>query len=289
MDVGAWLIISLIIILIFCLRAKRETQIDPFELKQKLSKSSPPKGWCKHITVIIKTFERPQCVLRLLSQLNQHYPDVKVIVADDSRHSIFSDKTKMGNVKWYVLPFDMGCSYGRNFMVNKVKTRYTILLDDDTSLGSKSLRRLYNYKINHPDINLVAGKIDNAYERGWCGNFAIKNNRIGKISANTLDLEIIDGGIKIDMVPNFFIADTYSLKNTPWDDNLKTSEHEDFSLRYKMNGYISAYLPSAQGSKNDSGCSSSKFYRKKRNRYSKGWWKEYMKKKYGMEFDDLSN
>ena len=40
------------------------------------------------ITILIKTFERPEYLDRLIKSIKLYYPNIKIIVADDSRNPI---------------------------------------------------------------------------------------------------------------------------------------------------------------------------------------------------------
>jgi hypothetical protein len=46
-----------------------------------------------------------------------------------------------------------------------------------------------------------------------------------------------------NIVHNFFLATTQSLRKVKWDDNLKQAEHEDFFYRYAKAGYKCVWTP----------------------------------------------
>ena len=83
----------------------------------------------QQITVAIKTFERPELVNRAVSSLRQFHPTMPVIIADDSKEPIsFNDDPYTETLH---LPFDTGISYGRNRAIERVKTPFYLLMDDD--------------------------------------------------------------------------------------------------------------------------------------------------------------
>ena len=78
------------------------------------------------VTVCVKTFNRPKLLNNCLKSIRWNYPNIKIIVADDGNIN-----QNIGfDVEYHKLKFDKGLSYGRNFMLDKVKTKYFVLVDD---------------------------------------------------------------------------------------------------------------------------------------------------------------
>jgi hypothetical protein len=78
------------------------------------------------LTAVIKTFERPKILARLLASMKRTTPSLHVIVIDDSRHPI-----PMDGVDTVILPYDSGVSAGRQEGSRRVTSRYLLVLDDD--------------------------------------------------------------------------------------------------------------------------------------------------------------
>ena len=187
-------------------------------------------------TFIVKTFERPQAVRDLITSIRKFYPDVLILVADDSQKP---KPIRAKKVKFYALPFDMGLSYGRNFLVNLVKTKYTVLLDDDFIFNKDTKIEKFKRALDTTSVDIVAGDVENddklLHYRGLLereGNILYyrQGNR-GKVGNIVLK----------DLVLNFFMARTSTLKKYPWDDNLKVAEHTDWMWRTKgeiKKGYL---------------------------------------------------
>jgi hypothetical protein len=71
------------------------------------------------ITAVIKTFERPNELDRVIQSLRGFYPDLKIIVTDDSRIPY-----PRNDVDYHVMPYDSGLSAGRNLLIGiKVNRR----------------------------------------------------------------------------------------------------------------------------------------------------------------------
>src|SRR5512142_2725105 len=80
----------------------------------------------QHLTAIVKTFERPKVLRRLLAGIRRAYPSLQVIVMDDSRAP-----AKFDGVRTIVMTYDSGVSAGRNEGLKQVATKYVLVLDDD--------------------------------------------------------------------------------------------------------------------------------------------------------------
>ena len=104
------------------------------------------------VTAIIKTFERPKSVDRLIRSIRRHYPELKIMVGDDSFHP-----TPRSDVQYVRLPEDIGLSAGRNELLKRVETPFFLLLDDDLEFhrGTR-IERLAHLASRH-DFAVAAG------------------------------------------------------------------------------------------------------------------------------------
>lgn len=182
------------------------------------------------LTVIIKTFERPTAVHRLYDSIRLYYPELPVIVADDSRQPISS----LGDAKIIHLPFNVGLSKGRNAMISQVDTKYFLLLDDDFFF-TESTDLSIPYKILEEDSFDIVGI--ELKDFGWKNRI---NRGVYTLENNILWLNqlahggLINGHPKYDFILNCFMAKTVIAKENPWDEILKIGhEHDDFFLRLK--------------------------------------------------------
>ncbi len=92
-------------------------------------------------TAIIKTFLRDDYFFECYRSLKDAYPKLKVLVADSGYDT--EEKTKFikdNGIEYYKLPFDSGICVGRNFLIEKVKTPYILVGDDDFRLGCATAR-----------------------------------------------------------------------------------------------------------------------------------------------------
>ena len=180
----------------------------------------------KKITAIIKTFERPECLDTLIKSIKKYYPNLPIIVADDSK----SPKSRE-DVDYHIIPFDSGVTKGRNYLVEQVKTPYVLVLDDDYCFIRETRLEKLLYVLENSDVDIIGGKwIWKKQVHSYHGKLLCENGvlRITKESYGETS------GFKLyDIVHNFFLARTDTLKRYPWDERIKVIDHEDYFLTHK--------------------------------------------------------
>jgi len=181
-----------------------------------------------NLTAVIKTFERPEVLKRLVKSLRRMYPNMSVIVVDDSREPV-----GLEGVETIVMPYDSGVSAGRSEALKHVETPYLMLLDDDFIFHRhtnilhvlKKLECLLEVDIIGGDVIYLPfyRKIDYAQE----GLHPTKALSLAKLGTQI-------GGMKVhDKVANFYIARTQSIRKVGWDPQIKRLDHADFFTRAK--------------------------------------------------------
>jgi GT2 family glycosyltransferase len=179
------------------------------------------------LTICVTTFMRPDCLENCLESIKKYYPTTKLLVADDSEGS-------------EQLPFDVGLAYKRNWLLDQVDTQFIIFIDDDFVFTDQTKLELFRKILLDDDtIDLVGGKV-----RLTPQNKFMKYE--GKLERYKRDLIYREGhkgltknGYKIyELLLNFFMARTDSLRKVRWDDDLKVAEHTDFFLRAKEKGLV---------------------------------------------------
>jgi glycosyltransferase involved in cell wall biosynthesis len=185
----------------------------------------------EHVTAIIKTFERPQFLNRLLDSVRQYYPDLPILIADDSS---VPTSVKHTGVQTYRLPYDSGLSAGRNFLVDKVQTKYFLLLDDDFIFTEKTkLETLMSLLDRDIDLDIIGGEVWDRPTGPWNFNGLLATAEFKHAVKRNQWLERRDGYTVCEIIPNFFMARTERIRSVKWDPRLKLSEHVDFFVRCK--------------------------------------------------------
>ena len=76
----------------------------------------------KNLTAILVTFLRDEYLEVCVESIKKHYPEIKVIIGDQSPSK---EKKKMYEgmgIKYYELEYDCGLCIARNYLINKVKS-----------------------------------------------------------------------------------------------------------------------------------------------------------------------
>ena len=182
----------------------------------------------REVTALVKTFERPQILRRLLASIRRLYPTLMVVVVDDSRLPV-----PLEDVKTITMPYDSGISAGRNEGLRHVTTKYVLLLDDDvvfsrhTRLGP-ALALLERY----PEIDIMGGQLIELPFLNARGSPEEAEAIFTTNARPVVPLGSSVGGLTVcAKVPNFFIARRDRLALVPWDPQLKRLEHSDFFTR----------------------------------------------------------
>jgi GT2 family glycosyltransferase len=214
-------------------------------------------GEIGQITAIIKTFKRNDCLEKLLFSIAKKYPDLKILIGDGNKvfnvdyyKELWNRLFKVGiQVKPIAinLPYDCGLGKGRNELVGHVKTKYTLLLDDDFIFTEDTKLEIFKDILDkNEDIGVVGGMM------------YIENNELhfeGKLKRK--GEELIFGrevgkykkgdGYKYalcDYVLNFALFKTELFDSCQWDDRLKIAgEHTDFYLNLLKTRWKVAYTP----------------------------------------------
>jgi len=181
-----------------------------------------------NLTIVIKTFERPRTVKRLVESIRRFYPSVEIIVVDDS-----SVPLALEGVTVVSMPYDSGVSAGRNRGIHEVKTPYFLLLDDDFVFYRKTDLLIPLKKIMaHRKIDILGGEVLNLplYTSTDYLHKPLYPTTASSLLPNGME---IDGMVIQDKVANFYIGRTTSVKNVGWDEKIKRLDHADFFTRAK--------------------------------------------------------
>lgn len=219
----------------------------------------------KDITLIIKTFNRPYCLVNLLRSCCRMGWACPILIADDSQVPYKTRiEAEFGNLvtDYICLPFDVGLSAGRNALLSRVETPYFVLCDDDFIFDKRADLAFMRHILATTDVELLGGLIFNRVPRVegksvwqflWRGQVLaflyvlMKYERIGRFQGNyELTNRILYSKAitynppftPCDYVQNFFMAKTaaFHVRSISWDDSLKVGEHEAFFWEAKQKG-----------------------------------------------------
>jgi len=178
------------------------------------------------ITAVVKTFERPAIIARLIASLRAMYPTMPVIVVDDSRAP-----KPIAGVETIILPFDSGVSAGRQAGLAAVKTPYVLVIDDDFIFYRRTQLRPALAKLQrNPQIDILGGQL---IDLPILRRRRPPLHQIFPTHAQPLVPigSTIDGLLVCDKVANFYLARTDRLRLVGWTPELKRIDHADFFTR----------------------------------------------------------
>ena len=161
------------------------------QYKSKKNKKNNDECWSDKITIIIKTFQRQHLLRQLIESIRNKYPKILIKVADDGHAP---SALNIDNVDYYILPYDIGLSAGRNFLLNKVKTKYFVLLDDDHVFIEKTkLDKMFNILEKYRQIDLLSGRVKHIRKNGtsfssFCGIFEYKGRTLYRYANRNRDV-----------------------------------------------------------------------------------------------------
>lgn len=226
------------------------------------------------VTLIIKTFERPNALTRLLDSIEAADFDGPVLIADDSREpSQASIQDAYGDLitDYICLPFNVGLSAGRNALLDRVETPYFVLNDDDFVYGPITDLAWMREQLATTDLELLGGVVREPDLVQWSqlhqptiketagalyhvARTLLRNVWERQYSVNRFhgDIEITDDSVALihneapgaspfrrcDYTLNFFMAETEAVRSKVggWAEELKMQEHWEFFYRAKRGG-----------------------------------------------------
>lgn len=178
------------------------------------------------VTAVIKTFERPRRCAALIASIRRRYPELPIIVVDDSR-----EPHDYPGCRLIRLPFDSGLSAGRNAGLDAVETEYFLSLDDDFLFDRRTaLDAALDILERHRAIDLLGGLVTDL------PLFITRDSHNSRLFPTQSDPKVAPGtrigpAEVMDKVPNFFLARTAAVRSIGWDPALKLLEHADFFTR----------------------------------------------------------
>ena len=175
------------------------------------------------LTAVIKTFERPRELRRLVSSIRRTQPSLPVMIVDDGRSPQPIDGAEL-----LAMPFNSGISRGRNAALDRIHTPYFLLLDDDFvfyrhTRVAEALAVIDAY----PSIDILGGRVVNLPDFTTHDYSLLVARSLGPTPEYPPGSFI--GQLPVyAKVPNFFIGRTEAVGSLGWLDELKVMEHQEF-------------------------------------------------------------
>ncbi|XP_029945125.1 beta-1,4 N-acetylgalactosaminyltransferase 2-like [Salarias fasciatus] len=182
------------------------------------------------VTILTKTFLRYPQLKVLLASIQQFYPNITVIIADDS----FEPERIFGeNIQQYIMPPAQGWFAGRNLAVSQVVTKYFLWVDDDFIFTQNTkIEEFVKVMEAVPELDVVGGSV--------AGNqfyFSILYEEGDEVEGGCLrrkprgKFHPLPGFRKCYFthgVVNFFLARTDAVRRVGFDPQLQRVAHSEF-------------------------------------------------------------
>jgi GT2 family glycosyltransferase len=188
-----------------------------------------------------------------------------VYVANDGASPI-----SLAGATVYNLPFDLGLSAKRNYLVQNVPSqfRYLLFVDDDMVFtNSTDIDGLKAALESNPELGLASGQLmdygttPRPYE-------AMMQWEDG---GRTLRLAPVVGAGPCDLTQNFFLARRNVFADTGWRDELKLAEHVPFFMDLKASGWGCLHSTSSTIDHWPSADDKYSVYRRRQNQFQIRW------------------
>jgi glycosyltransferase involved in cell wall biosynthesis len=181
-------------------------------------------------TVIIKTFMRPRCCVKVVQSWKSQYPEADIIVVDDGPPELKPNLKGISRVRHIRTEFDIGLSAGRNIGVSEAKTDLVFICDDDNVCRrdcdiAGAASQMEKYDIDIAGVGAYFFEIDEA-----AGELHVSG------------YPVVSGVVFCGIVLNHFLATRSSMPR--WDEAIKIGfEHPDFFLDCRKLGVKVAATP----------------------------------------------
>ncbi|XP_029946003.1 beta-1,4 N-acetylgalactosaminyltransferase 2-like [Salarias fasciatus] len=187
------------------------------------------------VTITTKTFLRYPQLKVLLASIRKFYPDITVIIADDS----FEPEHISGeNIQQYIMPPAQGWFAGRNLAVSQVITKYLLWVDDDFFFTENTkIEEFVKVMEAVPELDMVGGSVEGDTgsrfyfsflyeegdeEEGGCltRKYGLKFHPLPDFPKCFLDQGVV----------NFFLARTDAVRRVGFDIRLQRVAHSEFFM-----------------------------------------------------------
>ncbi|XP_072502237.1 beta-1,4 N-acetylgalactosaminyltransferase 2 isoform X2 [Notamacropus eugenii] len=194
----------------------------------KLFDPGPERKLRDLVTIATKTFLRPHKLQILLKSIREYYPDVTVIVADDSEKP---EKIDDIYVEHYIMPFGKGWFAGRNLAVSQVSTKYVLWVDDDFLFTETTKIEALVDILEKTELDVVGGSVSgNVFQFKLLMEQGEDGDCIHKRSGHFQALDGFPNCVVTSGVVNFFLAHTESLQKVGFDPRLQRVAHTEFFI-----------------------------------------------------------
>ncbi|KAG8514881.1 Beta-1,4 N-acetylgalactosaminyltransferase 2 [Galemys pyrenaicus] len=194
----------------------------------KLYDPGPERKLRNLVTIATKTFLRPEKFMAMLQSVREYYPDLTVIVADDSKEPL---KINDEHVEYYFMPFGKGWFAGRNLAISQVTTKYVLWVDDDFLFINKTKIEVLVDVLEKTELDVVGGSVlGNTFQFKLLLEQGKDGDCVHRRSGFFQPLDGFPKCVVTSGVVNFFLAHTERIQRVGFDPSLQRVAHSEFFI-----------------------------------------------------------
>ena len=133
------------------------------------------------LTVVINTFNSDEKIFSCIDSISSN---ISIIIIENSDNTDFKNilETKYSNVKCELTGINLGYANGNNLGLSKVKTKYSLILNPDTTIEKNSIDNFFATANSLPNFAIVSPAIQEE-----------KDKNIKKNNNNVIEVENVKG------------------------------------------------------------------------------------------------
>jgi len=187
------------------------------------------------VTVLVHTSGRAPMIQSLYDSVQMWFPGTTVLASDGSQAAGQTASPLGDCMSWVTVPPGAGASLARNTLVMAATTPFVLVIDDDWKLGPLSHLDVL-LEVLHTSGFDIAGAGSPQDAAGLINSREFDRAEGRHMQQPSRGHERVEGCLRTDTTPQVFMARRSALLRSAWDLDLKTGEHEDFSVRAKAAG-----------------------------------------------------
>ncbi|KAI4556276.1 hypothetical protein MJG53_015228 [Ovis ammon polii x Ovis aries] len=199
-----------------------------FPVMPKLYDPGPERKLRNLVSIATKTFLRPHKLKTMLQSIRVYYPDLTVIVADDSKEPL---EINDSYVEYYTMPYGKGWFAGRNLAISQVTTKYVLWVDDDFLFNDKTKIEVLVDVLEKTELDVVGGSVlGNVFQFKLFLEHSKNGDCLHRRTGSFGPLDGFPNCVVTSGVVNFFLAHTERLQRVGFDPRLHRVAHSEFFI-----------------------------------------------------------
>lgn len=116
------------------------------------------------VNIVIVNYNLTEEIRRLIKSIYKNTYDIKFLINvvdnNSADRSIENLEKEFPEVNFYYLDKNYGFAVANNYILKKVKCKYHLVINPDTELIENSIKKLFEFMENHPEVGIAGPKIE---------------------------------------------------------------------------------------------------------------------------------